>query len=181
MQGSEEHCGVMASKHDDGHGGSITILEHGSTTTPMRFRMVMSDEIKPPAAERHPSQTEDFKVIRGTLDLGVIGGKRVTLRAGDTYHLPAGTYHLPSKVGDEELEFEAVLTPGMESADMFTDVYGVMREHSGFGRAARLAVVFQRYTSSIRFKPPFSVALKALASMARLTGAKAAKLTARAQ
>ena len=166
----------MAITHHDNAGGSITILEHGSETTPMRFRMIMSPQIQPPAPERHPSQTEDFTVLRGTLDLGMVDGKHVVLRAGDTFHLPAGTYHHPKNGGDGELEFEAVLTPGMEAGDMFTDIYGVIREHEGLARVARLAIVFQRYTSSIRFKPAFGAALKTLASVARLVGVTAVDL-----
>ncbi|HEX3346397.1 MAG TPA: cupin domain-containing protein [Polyangiaceae bacterium] len=77
--------------HEDGLGGSITILEPGSETAPMRFRMNLPRGFGPPAAECHASQTEDFRVVRGTLDLGKIHGKRVILRAGETFHVPAGT------------------------------------------------------------------------------------------
>jgi hypothetical protein len=56
----------MSTKHEDGQGGSITILEHGSATTPMRFRMILPN-VGPPAAECHPSQAEDYTVLRGTL------------------------------------------------------------------------------------------------------------------
>jgi hypothetical protein len=90
---------VMTTTHEDGHGGRITILEHGSATTPMRFRALQPKGVVPPAPECHPSQTEDFRIIRGTLDLGVIDGKRVRLQAGDSYHLPAGVYHLPEHRG----------------------------------------------------------------------------------
>jgi mannose-6-phosphate isomerase-like protein (cupin superfamily) len=162
---------TTATKHEDGHGGSITILEQGSTTSPMRFRMVMPKEVRPPAAECHPSQTEDFTVLRGTLDLGIVEGKHVLLKAGDTFHLPAGVYHLPSSGGDDaEVEFEAVLTPGLESADMFTDLYAVFREHRGFAQFTRLSIVFRRHASGIRFKPPVRAVMSVVAAIANLFG-----------
>lgn len=42
--------------YEDGHGGGITILEPGSETAPMRFRMILPKGLGPPAAEYHPSQ-----------------------------------------------------------------------------------------------------------------------------
>lgn len=82
----------------------------------------------PPAAERHPRQREEFRVLRGTLDLGTIDGARVLLRAGETFSLPAGKYHRPLNAGDDELEFEATLTPGLDAAEMFASLYAATRE-----------------------------------------------------
>lgn len=160
----------MSTKHEDGMGGSITILEHGSATAPMRFRMILPKGFGPPAPECHPSQTEDFTVLRGTFDLGVIDGKRVLLKAGDTFHLPAGVYHLPANGGDDELEIESVLTPGLEMGDMFTGLYAAFREHRGFARFVRVSMVFNRYTTSIRFKAPVRAAMSVVAATARLFG-----------
>ncbi len=162
----------MSTKHEDGMGGSITILEHGSTTAPMRFRMIIQKGGGPPAPECHPSQTEDFTVLRGTFDLGVIDGKRILLKAGDTFHLPAGTYHLPANGGDDDVELEAVLTPGLESADMFTDLYGALREHRGLAQFARVSLVFRRYTRSIHFKAPVRAVMMVAAAVARLFGVR---------
>lgn len=163
-------------RHDDGLGGSITILEQGSERAPMRFRMVMPKGMQPPAPECHPTQTEDFTILRGTLDLGMVDGRHVVLRAGDTFHLPAGVYHHPSNKTDDELEFEAVLTPGLESAEMFTDLYTVMREHRGLGQFARVAMVFRHHRRTITFKPIVTFAMRVVAAVAR-----AVKLRARPQ
>lgn len=156
----------MSTKHEDGLGGSITILEHGSATSPMRFRMTMPKGVKPPAPECHPSQTEDFTVLRGTLDLGMVDGKHVVLTAGDTFHLPAGVYHLPANLTDDELEFEAVLTPGLEAGDMFTDLYAVMREHRGLRQFVRASMVFRRYARTISFKAPIRAVMRIAAFFA---------------
>lgn len=165
----------MSSTHEDGLGGSITILEYGNHIAPMRFRMILPRGLAPPASECHPSQTEDFKVLRGTLDLGVIDGQHVVL-AGDSYHLPAGVYHLPRNPGDTDMEFEAVLNPGLESADMFTDLYAVVREHRGLGRISRAAMVFRRYSRAIHFKAPVRAGMAVVAAIARLFGVKLAAL-----
>ena len=164
----------MTTTHEDGHGGHVTILEHGSATTPMRFHAIQPMGVAPPAPECHPSQSEDYKIIRGTLDLGVIDGKRVRLRAGDTYHLPAGVYHLPANGGEGELEYESVLTPGFESADMFGDLYVVIREYRGFAQFVRVAMVLRRYTRVIAFKAPVRAAMIVIAAFARLLGVRSA-------
>jgi mannose-6-phosphate isomerase-like protein (cupin superfamily) len=158
--------------HEDGLGGSITILEPGSETAPMRFRMILPKGFGPPAAECHPSQTEDFHVLRGTFDLGKIDGKRVLLRAGDTYHVPAGTYHLPTNGGDNELEFESTLTPGRVSADMFAALYQVTRDHRGLAQFARVAMVMRRFARVIAFSAPVSAVMCVVAGMARIFGVR---------
>ncbi len=163
----------MSTRHEDGLGGSITILEHGSANAPMRFRMVMPMGMGPPAPECHPSQTEDFTVLRGALDLGVVDGRRVVLNAGETFHLPAGVYHLPACAGDGEVEFEAVLTPGLASGDMFTELYAVMREHRGVAQFARASMVFRRYASTIEFKAPARAAMRVAAAIAGAFGVTA--------
>lgn len=157
--------------HEDGHGGSITILEPGSETAPMRFRMVLLQG-GPPAAEYHPSQSEEFRVLRGTLDLGMIDGKRVILRAGETLHIPAGTYHLPKNGGDDELEFEATLTPGRVSADMFAGLYQITREHRGLAQFARIALLMRKFTRVITFSTPVAAVMCVVAGLARLFGVR---------
>jgi mannose-6-phosphate isomerase-like protein (cupin superfamily) len=158
--------------HEDGLGGSITILEPGSETAPMRFRMILAKGSGPPAPEYHPAQTEDFRVLRGTLDLGKIDGKRVLLRAGETYHVPAGTYHLPTNGGDDELEIESTLAPGRVSADMFAALYQVTRDHRGLARFARVAMVMRRFARVITFAPPVSAVMCVVAGLARLFGVR---------
>jgi mannose-6-phosphate isomerase-like protein (cupin superfamily) len=163
---------MNAQTHEDGLGGFITILEPGSETAPMRFRMILPKGFGPPAAECHPSQTEDLHVLRGTLDLGKIDGKRVVLRAGDTYHVPAATYHLPANGGDGDLELESTLTPGRESADMFAALYHVTREHRGLAQFARVAMVMRRFARVITFSTPVSAVMYVVAGMARIFGVR---------
>jgi mannose-6-phosphate isomerase-like protein (cupin superfamily) len=165
---AESHQGGRT--YEDGLGGHITILEEGGPTAPMRFRMLMPAGFGPPAPECHPSQREDFRVLRGTLDLGKIDGERVVLQAGDTFTLPAGTFHLPSNKTDGELEFEATLTPGLDAAAMFASIYDATREHRGVGRFARVAMVFRRHRRLISFPAPVAMVMRVVAGVARWLG-----------
>jgi mannose-6-phosphate isomerase-like protein (cupin superfamily) len=158
--------------HENGLGGSITILEPGSETAPMRFRMIQPKGFGPPAPEYHRAQTEDFRVLRGTLDVGTIDGKRVLVRAGETYHVPAGTYHQPLNGGDDELEYESTLTPGRESAAFFAALYQVTRDHRGLAQFARLAMVMRRFVRVITFSPPVGGAMIVVAGLARMFGVR---------
>ena len=168
--GANEGRAAVGATYQDGQGGHITILEPGDAGAPMRFRMVMPRGFGPPARERHPSQREDFHVLRGTLDLGRIDGARVVLRAGDTYTLPAGVYHLPTNAGDGELEFESTLTPGLDAARMFESLYAASREHTGLGRFARTAMTFRRHRTTITFPAPVRAVMIVVAALARLLG-----------
>jgi len=161
----------MGERYEDGLGGSIEILERGGAEAPMRFRMVLPKGFGPPAPECHPRQREDFRVLRGTLDLGKVEGRHVVLEAGDTFTLPAGVYHLPANRTDAELEMECTLTPGLDSADMFAELYA-QSAHTGLAQAARHAQVFRRYPGTISFPPPVRWGMAFVASLARLFGVR---------
>lgn len=169
----------MASQHDpiieyDGLGGSITILERGDDETPMRFRMVLPKGFGPPARERHPEQREDFHVLRGTLDLGRIGGKRVRLKAGERYSLPAGVFHLPANAGNDEVELEATLSPGRDAANLFVELYTVTRERRGLDQFAHVMMVFRHYRKTISFPLPVRLVMTVVATLASLLGTRRA-------
>lgn len=156
----------------DGRGGSITILEEGSATTPMRYRMVLTQGFGPPP-ERHPSQVEHFRVISGVFDLGNVNGEHVELRAGQTFVLPAATFHRPLNNYPEPVEIEAVLTPGLASAAMFRSIYATVRTHRGPGMALRMAQIIERHRAEIEFAPPARIVLRVLERIARLLGLRA--------
>lgn len=156
----------------DGRGGSITILAEGSATTPMRYRMVLPPDFGPPA-ECHPTQEEHFRVISGVLDLGYVNGKRVELRAGQTFTLPAATLHRPQNCHAEPTEFEATLIPGLASATMFRSIYSMASTQRGFGLAVGMALIFDRHRDEIDFALPMRLTLRLLARAARLLGARA--------
>lgn len=152
--------------HEDGMGGSITILAEGDHQHPMIYRMRMPPGVRPPAMEMHPGQREEFRVISGTLSLGTIEGREKLVRAGETYVLEPGHYHLPACHGGEAVVFEATLTPGLDSASMFEGVYRSFRERAGLSRLVHLAGVFTSHGREIRFRAAFATFLRALAYFA---------------
>lgn len=156
----------------DGHGGSITILEEGSATTPMRYRMMLMKGLGPPP-EHHPSQVEHFRGISGVLGLGSVNGTRVELRAGETYVLPAGVVHHPMNEYDEPAVFEATLTPGLASAAMFRSVYATTRTQRGAGFALRMGMIVERHRAEVRFALPVRILLGLAARVARWSGVRA--------
>jgi len=153
--------------HEDGMGGSITILQRGDSVRPMIFRMRMPKGVSPPAPEMHPSQSEEIRVLSGVLRLGIVGGRELVLGPGERTTLLAGTFHQPSSGGEEPVEFEAILTPGLASASMFTAVYSAFRGHRGLGQIVRLAVAFTSHPEVIQFRAPFRFVLGSLAAAAR--------------
>ena len=157
---------IRPTVHEDGMGGSITILAEGDREQPMIYRMRMPPGVSPPATEMHPGQREEFRVISGTLSLGKIDGKEKLLQVGETYTLEPGHYHLPACHGTEPVVFEATLTPGLDSATMFDGVYRSFREHKGLGRLVHLASVFTSHAHEIRFPTVFATFLRALSYFA---------------
>jgi quercetin dioxygenase-like cupin family protein len=160
----------MISTHEDGLGGRITILRPEDQNAPMGFRMILPKGVGPPTRERHPSHREEFEVIRGTLDLGRIDGKRVVLQAGDRYSLAPGKYHLPANAGDGELEFEATLTPGLDAASLFAALYDATREYRGLSRFTRVSIVFRHYKRTIAFPFPVRAVMCLVAALASFAG-----------
>jgi mannose-6-phosphate isomerase-like protein (cupin superfamily) len=165
-------------RYEDGLGGSITILEPGDATTPMRFRMVLPKGFGPPAPECHPSQREDFHILRGTLRLGKVAGKVVRLGPGEHFTLEAGQFHLPANGGDDELEFEATLTPGLDSAQMFAELYTATRENRGLSQFARVAMVFRKYPGTISFPLPVRTVMSVVAGLCRTFGMRPTEVRA---
>jgi mannose-6-phosphate isomerase-like protein (cupin superfamily) len=161
---------ALSVTYQDGLGGQISILEPGDAHAPLRFRMILPQGFGPPAPECHPTQREDFYVLRGTLDLGKIAGSRVVLSSGDSYTLPAGVYHLPANAGSGELEFESTLTPGLDAADMFAALYVATRDNVGLGRFVRIAMIFRRHAKTISFRFPVRAVMGVVAVLGELLG-----------
>lgn len=159
--------------HEDGLGGSITILQPGDATQPLKFRMVLPPGFGPPAPECHPGITENFSVLEGTLDLGLVRGERVVLNAGDTFSLPPGVFHKPANPDASNVVMECELTPGRDLAAMFRSLYAATRENRGLGQFLRQAMVLRRHTGSIWFPFPVRVGMSVAAALGRGFGLRA--------
>jgi hypothetical protein len=106
------------------------------------------------------------------LDLGTVNGRHVEVRAGETLILPAATFHRPGNRHTEPVEVEAALTPGLDSARMFTSLYRILREHKRLGMALRMALLFERHRREVEFPRPVLAALGGLAKVARFAGVR---------
>jgi mannose-6-phosphate isomerase-like protein (cupin superfamily) len=164
---------TVADHHEDGLGGSITILQPGDAATPLRFRMILPPGFGPPAPECHPGIREDFSVLEGTLDLGVVEGERVVLNAGDTFSLPPGVFHKPANPDVRNAVIECELTPGRDLAAMFRSLYAATREYRGVGQFVRQAMVLRRHTGSIWFPFPVRIAMSVAATIGATLGLRA--------
>jgi mannose-6-phosphate isomerase-like protein (cupin superfamily) len=165
--------GTFSDRHEDGMGGSITILQPGDSLAPLHFRMTLPPGFGPPAPECHPGIREDFTVLEGTLELGRVQGERVRLSAGDTFSLPAGVFHKPVNPNDEHVVMECVLTPGRDLAAMFRSLYAATREHHGVGQFVRQAMVLRRHTGSISFPFPVRMLMSVVATIGTGLGVRA--------
>jgi quercetin dioxygenase-like cupin family protein len=65
------------------------------------------------AAHVHPTQTETFEVVSGTLGARV-AGKRIEARAGDMLVVEPGQAHTWWNAGSEELVFQCEIRPALQ-------------------------------------------------------------------
>jgi quercetin dioxygenase-like cupin family protein len=112
------------------------------------------------AAEHiHPSQEESFEIQRGVLRLHVDGHERV-LRAGDSAVVPAGTPHVWSNGGDDELHVVLRFTPALNAEGFFESYFGLAAEGKTNSKGMvtnplQLAVLMEEFSSFIVVtKPP---------------------------
>jgi mannose-6-phosphate isomerase-like protein (cupin superfamily) len=160
---------------EDGQGGRIILGPERRPDEPFRFRITLPPGSSAPGYEAHPYQDEHYRVLSGEVDLGVMNGRRVVVKAGETFTIPAGTLHQPANRRSEPCEFESVLTPGLQSRRLFEAMYRALARHrSGPGLALRMALIFQRHAQEIRFQTPMRAVMLVLAAVARLLGVRIA-------
>jgi quercetin dioxygenase-like cupin family protein len=73
---------------------------------------------------RHLHQSETFEVIDGAITVR-IGRSAHVVRAGETFHVPAGVAHTFVNHSDEEAHFRATFTPPMRLQELFTELAGI--------------------------------------------------------
>jgi quercetin dioxygenase-like cupin family protein len=78
-----------------------TVLQKGDVSAPGREAIQVRAEFQPGAAagrHTHPGEELGY-ILEGTLQLEMDGKPPVTLKAGDTFFVPAGTIHDGKNVG----------------------------------------------------------------------------------
>jgi quercetin dioxygenase-like cupin family protein len=70
----------------------------------------------------HPKQDEHFEVLAGTAVFQV-EGRELTLSAGETVDVPAGTRHTFANAGDDEMRVLVEFRPALDCTDLFYELY----------------------------------------------------------
>lgn len=81
-----------------------------------------------------------------------------------------------ANAGDDEVEFEATLSPGRDAASMSVELYTATREHRG--QFARVMMTFWHYRNTISFPLPVRLVMMVVATLAREGASVAALRTA---
>jgi quercetin dioxygenase-like cupin family protein len=76
------------------------------------------------AAHLHPSQTETFEVLRGTLG-AKIGRKRVEASPGDVLVVEPRTAHKWWNGGEDELVFRCEIRPALQFEQLIETMFGL--------------------------------------------------------
>jgi hypothetical protein len=109
------------------------------------------------AAHVHPSQTERFNVIDGTLGLKVGEDKR-TLGPGDVAVVEAGTPHGFWNAGEDVVRFVCEVRPALQFESlletMFTLAADGKTNRKGMPNPLRLAVIARAHFDTVRLPQP---------------------------
>jgi quercetin dioxygenase-like cupin family protein len=98
---------------------------------------------QPPPKHLHPSQTEYFTVLSGSMH-GVNGEQEFTLRAGEELVVPAGTPH-QMRAGDDGAVMRWRTTPALRTGEMFCDLWQVARDNDWAPDLMQLFGVISEY------------------------------------
>jgi mannose-6-phosphate isomerase-like protein (cupin superfamily) len=97
---------------------------------------------KPPL-HLHPSQTENFRVLSGTMH-GICGDEEFTIKEGDELVVPPGTPH-QMWAGDEGAVMRWRTSPALRTGQMFCDLWAVARDNDWSPDPMQLFEVTSRY------------------------------------
>jgi quercetin dioxygenase-like cupin family protein len=109
------------------------------------------------AAHVHPSQTERFNVIHGTLGLKA-GKQKVTLGRGEIAVVEPGTPHKFWNAGEGEVRFVCEVRPALAFESlietMFTLAVDGKTNRKGMPNPLRLAVIARAHFDTVRLPRP---------------------------
>jgi mannose-6-phosphate isomerase-like protein (cupin superfamily) len=105
------------------------------------------------AAHVHPAQTERFAVASGTLGMKV-GGKKLTLGAGEVAMVEAGTAHKFWNAGDEPVKFVCEVRPALQFESLLETMFALAEDgktnRKGMPNPLRLAVIANHHFDDVR-------------------------------
>ena len=128
-----------------------------------------------PPTHFHPNQDEHFEVLSGEV-LGVVDGKDITLKAGDTLDIPAGTAH--QMWCEEPTKQRWTTSPALKTERFFETMWGLQQDgKTGDGPMPSLpqtALTLRRFSDEFRLSSPpgplQDLLTMPLAALARLAG-----------
>jgi mannose-6-phosphate isomerase-like protein (cupin superfamily) len=105
------------------------------------------------AAHVHPSQTETFEVVSGTLG-AKIGRKRVEARAGDVVVVQPRVAHKWWNAGEDTLVFRAEVRPALGFEQLIETMFGLAADgqtnRKGMPNPLRLAVIANHHFGDVQ-------------------------------
>jgi len=109
------------------------------------------------AAHVHPSQSERFAVVDGTLGIKVRGDK-LTLQRGGVFIVKPGTPHRFWNAGEDEVRFVCEVRPALQFESlletMFTLAADGKTNRKGMPNPLRLAVIAQAHFDTVQLPYP---------------------------
>jgi mannose-6-phosphate isomerase-like protein (cupin superfamily) len=109
------------------------------------------------AAHVHPSQSERFAVVEGTLGMKA-GGKKLTLGPGDVTTVEPGTAHKFWNAGDEPVRFVCEIRPALQFESLLETMFALAADgrtnRRGMPNPLRLAVIAQAHFDTVRLPFP---------------------------
>ena len=106
------------------------------------------------AAHVHPNQTEEFRVLAGTVGFK-LGRERLEKRAGDVVVVDPGMPHKFWNAGDEPARFIAVVRPALQFEQLIETTFSLAADgktnRKGMPNPFRLAVIAQAHFEDVHF------------------------------
>jgi quercetin dioxygenase-like cupin family protein len=109
------------------------------------------------AGHVHPSQTERFAVVSGTLGLKV-GNRRLELHQGDAAAVDPGTPHRFWNAGEDEVRFRCEIRPALAFESLLETMFALAADgktnRKGMPNPLRLAVIAKAHFDTVRLPFP---------------------------
>jgi quercetin dioxygenase-like cupin family protein len=113
------------------------------------------------AGHVHPTQSERFEVLSGTLALRV-GRQTRVVRRGETATVPPGAAHRFWNAGDDDVRFMCEVRPALTFEVLLETMFALARDgktnHRGMPNPLRLTVIAEAHFAVVRLSfPPAAV------------------------
>src|SRR5512133_42963 len=104
------------------------------------------------AAHVHPSQEEQFEILRGSVGFK-IGGKKLVAGPGKRLTVPAGTAHKFWNAGDDEAHFVCEIRPALQFEQLIETMFSLATDgktnRKGMPNPFRLAVIANAHLDTV--------------------------------